>query len=273
MGESSSLFMSAALWDELGGLDERFDLPGGGLVNHDLYRRACGLAGVELLELLGEGTFHQYHGGAATSRRFGWDEMHTQYEAIRGERYRPPTNDPLYVGHVHPAVLPFVESSARTRGRTSRSRGEAGGPSLTSFDSLVEVPPVPSSTSGSMMGPSDNPTIPGADGGNGEVARQLEAERAAARHWREHSDIQAQHLREHPSSHLREGRAAARAHGRADIGPAAPGGPSGGQDGRAGAALSGVRGLSADAIRPTAPHRSSARAARRSSQRWSRGSP
>lgn len=124
MGESSSLFMSAALWNELGGLDERFDLPGGGLVNHDLYRRACGLAGVELLELLGEGTFHQYHGGAATSRRFGWDEMHAQYEAIRGERYRPPTDDPLYVGHVHPAVLPFVEHSARLalerRGRAER---------------------------------------------------------------------------------------------------------------------------------------------------------
>jgi hypothetical protein len=39
--------------------------------------------------------------------------MHAQYEGIRGERYRPPTNDPLYVGHIHPAVLPFVEQSAR----------------------------------------------------------------------------------------------------------------------------------------------------------------
>ena len=33
------------LWDELGGLDERFALPGGGLANHDLYRRACELPG------------------------------------------------------------------------------------------------------------------------------------------------------------------------------------------------------------------------------------
>ena len=31
---------------ELGGLDERFVLPGGGLSNHDLYRRACELDGV-----------------------------------------------------------------------------------------------------------------------------------------------------------------------------------------------------------------------------------
>ena len=41
MGESSALFMPKQLWRELGGLDERFAMPGGGLVNHDLYRRAC----------------------------------------------------------------------------------------------------------------------------------------------------------------------------------------------------------------------------------------
>ena len=42
MGESSSLFAWRETWNELGGLDERFVLPGGGLVNHDLYRRGAG---------------------------------------------------------------------------------------------------------------------------------------------------------------------------------------------------------------------------------------
>ena len=69
MGESSSLFLRRGVWDELGGLDERFDLPGGGLVNHDLYLRACSLPDIQLVVLLGEGTFHQLHGGAATSGR------------------------------------------------------------------------------------------------------------------------------------------------------------------------------------------------------------
>jgi hypothetical protein len=113
MGESSSLFMPRAQWEEVGRLDERFALPGGGLANHDLYWRACSLAGVELIVLLGEGTFHQYHGGAATSGRFTWDEMHADYEAIRGEPYAPPSNEPLYVGRVAPNVLPHVERSAR----------------------------------------------------------------------------------------------------------------------------------------------------------------
>jgi hypothetical protein len=113
MGESSSLFTLRRTWDDLGGLDERFTLPGGGLVNHDLYRRACELAGIELVVLLGEGTFHQYHGGAATSRRLTWDEMHADYEAIRGRPHRPPPNAPVFVGPVPPALLPHLERSAR----------------------------------------------------------------------------------------------------------------------------------------------------------------
>jgi hypothetical protein len=113
MGESSSLFLHRETWRLLGGLDERFTLPAGGLANHDLYRRACRLEGAQLVVLLGEGTFHQHHGGAATSRRFTWDEMHADYVAIRGEPHRPPSTEPLYLGRVPEAMLPFVERSAR----------------------------------------------------------------------------------------------------------------------------------------------------------------
>jgi len=113
MGESSALFMRKALWHELGGLDESFSMPGGGLVNHDLFARACSAPGVQLVVLLGEGTFHQIHGGAATSRRFTWDEMHADYEAKRKSKYRPPRNEPLYVGRVPPSVLPHIGASAQ----------------------------------------------------------------------------------------------------------------------------------------------------------------
>ena len=113
MGESSSLFMCRELWDRLGGLDEAFDLPGGGLVNHDLYRRATETTGTELIEMLGEGTFHQFHGGAATSRRYSWAEMDAQYAARRGGPYRPPSADPLYIGRVPTSTLGHLERSAR----------------------------------------------------------------------------------------------------------------------------------------------------------------
>lgn len=112
MGESSSLFMPRALWDELGGLDERFDEPGGGLVNHDLYHRACSLPGVQLISLLGEGTFHQFHGGAATGGETDRVAMKERYEALRGHPYRPPENAALHVGMVPDAALEHVERSA-----------------------------------------------------------------------------------------------------------------------------------------------------------------
>jgi glycosyltransferase involved in cell wall biosynthesis len=112
-GESSSLFCPRAIWDELGGLDERFALAGGGLVNHDLYRRACALDGVELIVLLGEATFHQFHGGAGTTRRYSWDEMHADYQSITGVTHQPPVNRPLYVGPARPTLLPLIERAAR----------------------------------------------------------------------------------------------------------------------------------------------------------------
>ncbi len=113
MGESNGLFMPKDLWEELGGLDEGFALAGGGLSNHDLFRRACELPDVSLVVLLGEGTFHQIHGGAATSGRLSWDEMHAEYVARRGRAYQPPRNERLYVGTVPDSALEHVEYSAR----------------------------------------------------------------------------------------------------------------------------------------------------------------
>jgi hypothetical protein len=122
MGESNGLFMPRSLWEELGGLDESFALPGGGLSNHDLFRRACALDGAQLVVLLGEGTFHQIHGGAATSGRFGWDEMHDEYVSLRGRPYAPPQNERLYFGGVPPTTLPGIADSA-TRAIDANARG------------------------------------------------------------------------------------------------------------------------------------------------------
>jgi hypothetical protein len=113
LGESNALFMGAEDWSALGGLDERFVLPGGGLANHDLFRRACELQGAQLVVLLGEGTFHQIHGGAATSGRVEWDQMHDEYVALRGRPWTPPENERLYLGSVPRSTLPHVEHAAR----------------------------------------------------------------------------------------------------------------------------------------------------------------
>jgi glycosyltransferase involved in cell wall biosynthesis len=124
MGESNGLFMLRSLWNELGGYDERFALPGGGLANHDLYRRACSADAAELVVLLGEGTFHQIHGGAATSRRFTWDDQHAEYQTITGHAHQPPQNRPRYLGTVPDAYLPHVANSTRLAvDRAARGEG------------------------------------------------------------------------------------------------------------------------------------------------------
>jgi hypothetical protein len=118
IAESNALFMGRGLWEMLGGMDERFDLPGGGYVNLDAFARALELPGARLVLLLGEGTFHQLHGGVATNlppeqvlqSQMTWND---QYQAIRGRPYRKPNpaNPPTYVGTLPRAVLSrFVRS-------------------------------------------------------------------------------------------------------------------------------------------------------------------
>ena len=111
MGETNALTMSAALWDEAGGLDEAFDRPGGGLVNHDLFRRACELPDTNLVVLLGEATFHQFHNGAATGGTASRDELWAEYRQIRGREFAPPTRSRNYFGAISPQQIPHLEQS------------------------------------------------------------------------------------------------------------------------------------------------------------------
>ena len=67
MAESNCLFMLKSTYLEIGGADERFDLPGGGFLNLDLYKRAADYPPTEPVLLVGEGSFHQLHGGTTTN--------------------------------------------------------------------------------------------------------------------------------------------------------------------------------------------------------------
>ncbi len=63
--ESNCIFLAREVFDVIGGLDERVTSAGGGWVNLDFFARAVMATG-PVFTLLGEGTFHQVHGGAAT---------------------------------------------------------------------------------------------------------------------------------------------------------------------------------------------------------------
>lgn len=113
IGESNALFLTRAQWEALGGYEARFQMPGGGLANLDTWRRACEAPGSQVVVLLGEGTFHQVHGGVATNAdRPMFPVFHEEYQRIRGEPYLVPQVSPIYLGRIHPAVLPSLAWSA-----------------------------------------------------------------------------------------------------------------------------------------------------------------
>lgn len=114
IGESNALFLTRALWEDLGGYDPAFRMPGGGLANLDVWRRACEARDTQVILLLGEATFHQIHGGVATNAdRPMFPVFHEEYQRIRGGPYVVPAVSPLYLGRVHPAALPTVAWSAK----------------------------------------------------------------------------------------------------------------------------------------------------------------
>jgi glycosyltransferase involved in cell wall biosynthesis len=129
-GESNALFLSRRLWRELGGFDERFVSPGGGYVNLDLYRRSCELPNSRLVMMLGEGTFHQVHGGAATNAAVVDKhlEYHEEYVRLRGRDFVFPRPETIYLGHASLPAMRVIEQSARLvpRGRPPRERLPAG---------------------------------------------------------------------------------------------------------------------------------------------------
>jgi glycosyltransferase involved in cell wall biosynthesis len=123
IAESNALFLRRALWEELNGYDERFAAPGGGLVNLDTYERACGLPDSQLVVLLGEGTFHQVHGGVATNALVSPAAAFNQeYASIRGRPFRSPETSPLYLGTMPAPALPSVARSAALAYEASTER-------------------------------------------------------------------------------------------------------------------------------------------------------
>jgi hypothetical protein len=119
--ESNLLFLPANTWDELGGYDERFNSPGGGLANHDMLRRATELDCCTWVVLLGEGTFHQLHGGIATNATRaeidhaveGWTE---EYREVRGRELEPLwLPKPVYIGTLPNSLRPQYAQALNTR--------------------------------------------------------------------------------------------------------------------------------------------------------------
>ncbi|WP_051230138.1 glycosyltransferase family A protein [Haliea salexigens] len=105
MFESNCLFMTREHYFAVGGSDERFDLPGGGFLNLDLYKRALDAAGAVSVQLVGEGSFHQVHGGTTTNserlaREARLADYRRQYETLRGHSQLLSDKPLQFLGHL-----------------------------------------------------------------------------------------------------------------------------------------------------------------------------
>ncbi|HEX3464396.1 MAG TPA: glycosyltransferase family A protein [Candidatus Elarobacter sp.] len=124
ISESNAVFARREAWAALGGVDERFDAPGGGLVNLDTFDRLLKAPEAELVVLLGEGTFHQLHGGVHTNaspdrQRENIERWSAQYAAIRGRAWETPVprRPPTYIGTLPEAALARMVRAALYPGR------------------------------------------------------------------------------------------------------------------------------------------------------------
>lgn len=92
LSESNCLMLSTGLYDRIGGMDEAFDHAGGGFANLDLWHRASENAQGPLVSLVGEASFHQFHGGTTTNVEDAEKDIRVRsyanaYRTLRGKEF------------------------------------------------------------------------------------------------------------------------------------------------------------------------------------------
>ena len=140
--ESNCMFVGRAQLEQVGGFDERFSMPGGGYANLELYERLGSSSDVTVCSIIGEGSFHQVHGGTTTNqaeaeerrtRVFGYAQ---HYAELRGRAFRGPGKPIHFVGR--------ITSGAARRTKPRRLSTRVFADAAEAVDGCPDVPtPVP----------------------------------------------------------------------------------------------------------------------------------
>ena len=140
--ESNCLFVPRSLLGQVGAFDEAFIMPGGGYCNLDLYERLASTPEVRVVTILGEGSFHQLHGGTTTNqadpveRRARVRSYLDHYAQVRGRPFMGPEKPIHYVGSF------TSESAKRCRARRMTARAFQVDPRLEGEDGPAPEGPV-----------------------------------------------------------------------------------------------------------------------------------
>jgi cephalosporin hydroxylase len=140
--ESNCMFVSRKYLEQLGCFDEAFSVPGGGYANLEFYERLGSSPDVTVTTIIGEGSFHQVHGGTTTNvadadeRRRRIAGYAQQYAEMRGRAFRGPGRTIHFVGSMPPRA-----ARTKARRRVAPNVFKAG---TTDLDALPEKPlPIP----------------------------------------------------------------------------------------------------------------------------------
>lgn len=119
--ETNCLISTRAVFEDCGAFDERFDEPGAGLANFEIYQRLVNHPTNEFVLLAGEGSFHQNHGGITTgadrqTRQERVAEYFRKYEAITGHEAMVISKPPFMFGTVRKAAqrVDIISTSYKT---------------------------------------------------------------------------------------------------------------------------------------------------------------
>ncbi|MCG8413893.1 MAG: glycosyltransferase, partial [Pseudomonadales bacterium] len=112
--ESNCYFANRKLFAAVGGADESYQQPGGGSLNLDLVRKLGTYPEADYICLLGEGSFHQFHGGVTSNQTRAEyadgfkDELHARW----GQQYHFLERNPLFFGSITRHSRKYLEFSS-----------------------------------------------------------------------------------------------------------------------------------------------------------------
>ena len=112
ISESNAFAVSRRLFEEVGGYDDRFKIPGGSTSNLEIFTRYVTRPNALNICLAAEGTFHQVHGGVATSNPDISPTFFDEYAQIFGRPYEFPVYRTMLQGLPRKAAFAALSAAA-----------------------------------------------------------------------------------------------------------------------------------------------------------------
>lgn len=111
ISESNSFSLPRDLLNRHGGFDERFTSPGAGLANLEIFSRYVTRPDAKNVCLLSDVTFHQVHGGIATSGIVQSQAFRSEYASIFGRDFAAKGYEAVYLGQIRPEAKALLSQS------------------------------------------------------------------------------------------------------------------------------------------------------------------